>query len=180
MISRNLDSDLTSRGLSIKFMFSVATVYSARPLTIFVSQTAGTKVHFLMSSTGQQFGLQRSIGLGKGKRKGRKRETERERDHDEAALEKIRGSLKRARREKNSLRKEIYRPLKERREAEESGERESNLCRQHLASPRIIGSAEALPILCVRYARGERERERERERETERDTERERESERRK
>ena len=31
----------------------------------------------------------------------------------------------------------------------------------------IIGSAEALPILCVRYNRWERERERERERETE-------------
>ena len=33
----------------------------------------------------------------------------------------------------------------------------------------IIGSAEALPILCVRYARRERERYRERERERERD-----------
>ena len=44
----------------------------------------------------------------------------------------------------------------------------------------IIGSAEALPILCVRCARWERERERERyrERERERDTERERERER--
>ena len=35
----------------------------------------------------------------------------------------------------------------------------------------IIGSAEALPMLCVRYAR--RERERERERDTERERERE-------
>ena len=44
----------------------------------------------------------------------------------------------------------------------------------------IIGSAEALPILCVRCARRERERERERERDTEereRERERERESE---
>ena len=39
----------------------------------------------------------------------------------------------------------------------------------------IIGSGEALPILCVRYARWERERERERERDTERERERERE-----
>ena len=35
----------------------------------------------------------------------------------------------------------------------------------------IIGSAEALPILCVRCARWERERERERERDTERERE---------
>ena len=89
-----IDAVPPSRGLSIKFMFSVATVYSARTLTIFVSQTAGTKVHFLMSSTGQQFGLQRSIGLERGRRKGRKgeRERERERNHEEAALEKMRGS----------------------------------------------------------------------------------------
>ena len=39
----------------------------------------------------------------------------------------------------------------------------------------IIGSAEALPILCVRYFRWERERERERERDTQRERERERE-----
>ena len=39
----------------------------------------------------------------------------------------------------------------------------------------IIGSVEALPILCVRYFRWERERERERERDTERERERERE-----
>ena len=38
----------------------------------------------------------------------------------------------------------------------------------------IIGSAEALPILCVRYARWERERERDRQRERERERERER------
>ena len=37
---------------------------------------------------------------------------------------------------------------------------------------RIIGSAEALPILCVRYFRWERERERERERDTDRERER--------
>ena len=39
------------------------------------------------------------------------------------------------------------------------------------ALKRIIGSAEALPILCVRYFRWERERERERERDTDRDRE---------
>ena len=38
----------------------------------------------------------------------------------------------------------------------------------------ILGSAESLPILCVRCARWERERERERERDTERERERER------
>ena len=43
-----------------------------------------------------------------------------------------------------------------------------------------IGSAEALPILCVRYFRWEREREREREIQTERERERERKRERRK
>ena len=46
--------------------------------------------------------------------------------------------------------------------------------------PRIIGSAEALPILCVRYFWWEREREREREREIQRERERERERDRRK
>ena len=42
---------------------------------------------------------------------------------------------------------------------------------QSLSRDWIIGSAEALPILCVRCARCERERERERERDTERERE---------
>ena len=41
-----------------------------------------------------------------------------------------------------------------------------------MSSPPIIGSAEALPILCVRYFRWEREREREREIQTDRERER--------